>query len=97
MITPWGLSDDKQIYSEGIVFYETSCHGGFKVNKKQNMKIPEFMRDAGGWYEEDSEWAKVAVSFPEIFPLREFKLAEKILQYDEDIWNQYCKFKLSRN
>jgi hypothetical protein len=32
------------------------------------MLIPEYMRNDDGWYEEDEQWAKVAVVFPDAFP-----------------------------
>ena len=29
--------------------------------------MPEYMRNTDGWYEEDEQWAKVAVVFPDAF------------------------------
>ena len=68
MYTPWGKSDYQKTYIEnGIVFHGTPSHGGFKVYKKYNHQIPEYMRNSDGWYEEDCEWCKVAIIFPELF------------------------------
>lgn len=67
MITPWGKADDKDVIADGIVFYSTPSHGGFKVNTKQNQAIPEAFRNADGWYEEDCEALKVIYSFPWLF------------------------------
>jgi hypothetical protein len=33
--------------------------------------MPECVRRNGGWYEEDQEWALVALVFPSMFPERE--------------------------
>ena len=69
MRTPWGQSQYKEnITSDGgIVFFGTSSHGGFRVYKKYNKQIPKYMRSPVGWYEEDCDWAKVAVVFPQHF------------------------------
>ena len=65
--TPWGQPDTKRAYADGIAFYSTPGHGGFKVSGELNRKIPDYMRRAGGWYEEDCEWSIVVASFPEKF------------------------------
>lgn len=65
--TPWGSSQYSKVYTKGITFYGTAGHGGFHVSSKFNEKIPAYMREANGWYEEDCDWAKVAVCFPEFF------------------------------
>ena len=67
MNTPWGKSDYKEDIAEGITFYGTPSHGGFKLRSKQNKQMPEYMRNTDGWYEEDCEWSKVATIFPSAF------------------------------
>jgi len=62
--TPWGAAQTADRYQKGITFYTTSSHGGFKVCATLNVQIPEYMRDAGGWYEEDCDWSVVATIFP---------------------------------
>jgi hypothetical protein len=39
-----------------------------KLSSERNEQIPEYMRNADGWYEEDEQWGKVAVVFPDAFP-----------------------------
>ncbi len=73
--TPWGQPDTKMIHSEGIMFYSTPGHGGFKVSRELNLKIPEYMRRAGGWYEEDCEWSIVAMAFPDKFEPKDVESA----------------------
>ena len=69
--TPWGAAQHAERYIRGITWYSTAAHGGFKVCAGLNARIPEYMRDAGGWYEEDCDWSIVATVFPEAFLERE--------------------------
>lgn len=86
--TPWGQSQGGTVYVEkGIYKHHTAGHGGFKVYKNLNDLIPEPYRNDDGWYEEDSEWAKVAVSFPAYFSEREVRLAtETVKNWDPDAY-----------
>jgi hypothetical protein len=60
IITPWGEVQESVIYLEdGIYFYETEGHGGFFVEEKYNLMIPETERAEDGFYEEDCEALKV--------------------------------------
>lgn len=81
--TPWGTADHVDRYQRGITWYGTPSHGGFKVCKTLNEQIPEYMRDKGGWYEEDCDWAIVATVFPAAF-IGHDKDPEKTLQHARD-------------
>ncbi|MNI26089.1 hypothetical protein D3C73_797720 [compost metagenome] len=76
--TPWGGSQLAMIYAEGIVSHSTSGHGGFHLSSDRNTLGDASVRSAGGWYEEDCEWAIVALTFPDIFTGYERRCAEKI-------------------
>lgn len=65
--TPWGKADSITVLAPGIVRVSTSSHGGLKVSKALNDTIPAAARKADGWYEEDCEWAIVALCFPAVF------------------------------
>ena len=65
--TPWGMSDSNTALAPGIGSYSTPSHGGIHLDAEHNRKMPEALRNADGWYEEDCEWAKVALIFPEAF------------------------------
>ncbi|HPA47469.1 MAG TPA: hypothetical protein PK395_17010 [bacterium] len=80
MRTPWGMSDSQEAYGPGITFYGTPGHGGFKVFKKLNRQIHESCRIEDGWYEEDCDWAIVAVHFPDRFPSDVMESAWKTLR-----------------
>jgi len=77
--TPWGASQNKEVITKGIIFYSTSSHGGFKVSPVMNARIHPAWRNRDGWYEEDMEWAIVALSFPEFFADKEVADAENTL------------------
>ena len=66
--TPWGKAQSKKKFCRGINSYTTASHGGFKVSDKLNLRIPEYMRQPDGWYEEDIEWSIVTLCFPDVFP-----------------------------
>src|SRR3546814_11155642 len=64
--SPWGPIDHATRYGDGIVRYDTARHGGFKLDRKANVAMPEALRLKGGWYEEACEWARVALAFPNL-------------------------------
>lgn len=65
--TPWGPAQNATSYAPGITFYSTAGHGGFKLDRAHNAKVPAYLRCAGGWYEEDVEANIVVLVFPEAF------------------------------
>lgn len=76
--TPWGGSQMATIYAEGIVSHSTSGHGGFHLSRDRNHSVDASVRSLGGWYEEDCEWAIVALTFPDVFSVYERRCAEEI-------------------
>lgn len=77
--TPWGAPDQALQYDNGIVFVSTSSHGGFHLDEEHNAIIPESMRNASGWYEEDIDSAIVIFHFPKLFSSAERECAKKTL------------------
>ena len=65
--TPWGCADHVEKYRRGIIWYSTPSHGGFHLCKTLNERVPPYMREPSGWYEEDCDWAIVATVFPDAF------------------------------
>ncbi len=51
--SPWGKIQDSQPMGEGVVFVSTAGHGGLKLDRVRNARIPALFRQKGGWYEED--------------------------------------------
>jgi hypothetical protein len=78
--TPWGGSQMAVIYGEGVVAHSTAGHGGFHLSADRNAKIHPLLRKDSPWYEEDCEWAIVALSFPELFAGYERSIAEKTIR-----------------
>ncbi|MGL4198382.1 MAG: DUF7007 domain-containing protein [Allorhizobium sp.] len=78
--TPWGGSQLAVIYADGVVAHTTACHGGFHLSADRNGKVHSLLRKNTPWYEEDCEWAIVALSFPELFTGYERSLAEKTIR-----------------
>ncbi len=81
--TPWGTSQGATIYAEGVTSHSTAGHGGFKLSAERNRKVHRMLRFAGGWYEEDAEWAIVAFTFPHLFTAFERRCAERTIK---DSW-----------
>jgi hypothetical protein len=71
--TPWGHPDTVKEIAPGIIRYDTPSHGGYYVSPERVLTMPKPLRDfkpfAGqNWYEEDCDWAIVALAFPQFFP-----------------------------
>jgi hypothetical protein len=63
MRTPWGAADYVTEILEGVHNVSTPSHGGIKLSRERNAAIPDYMRKAGGWYEEDCDWCIPFVAF----------------------------------
>lgn len=81
--TPWGASQGATVYAEGVTLHSTSGHGGIKLSAARNRKVHPMLRSKGGWYEEDAEWAIVAITFPHLFTAFERRCAERTVK---DSW-----------
>ena len=69
--TPWG-DGSGYVIAPGIRLFSTDSHGGLRVSDERLAEMPDVIRNldpfAGrGWYEEDCDWALVAMAFPEHF------------------------------
>lgn len=83
MHTPWGVAHIVETLAPGILWVSTASHGGAKVDAALNRTIPDYMRSESGWYEEDTEWAIVAVCFPAAFS------AESVVNARDTLRNWY--------
>lgn len=81
--TPWGPSQGATVFAEGIICHSTAGHGGFHLSGDRNASIDSRLRKRDGWYEEDAEWAIVAITFPHLFTGLERRCAEQTLK---DSW-----------
>ena len=81
--TPWGDSQGATIYAEGVTRHSTASHGGFHLSAERNRRVHPMLRAKGGWYEEDSAWAVVAISYPHLFTSFERRCAGRTIK---DSW-----------
>ena len=65
--TPWGEPQSVEEVAEGITFVSTASHGGYHLSPEKNQVVNEIWRRQDNWYEEDCDWAIVAITFPEFF------------------------------
>lgn len=70
--TPWGATQHHRERFPGIHFVSTAGHGGVWLSPERRQAMPEPLRHVGTWaglpwYEEDCDWALVALAFPEDF------------------------------
>ncbi|KNY31231.1 hypothetical protein YA62_024820 [Agrobacterium sp. LC34] len=73
--TPWGASQMATVYAEGVTSHMTAGHGGFHLSVERNDLIHPALRKESRWYEEDAEWAIVALTFPDLFTTYERRIA----------------------
>lgn len=79
--TPWGQPQDVTEFGPGVTVYSTAGHGGFHLDTDRQAAMPAHMRNDSPWYEEDCQWCKVALAFPELFTAREVRQAQQT--YDQ--------------
>lgn len=85
--TPWGASQTATIHADGIVEHSTAEHGGFHLTGDRNARVHPMLRAEDGWYEEDSAWAIVAITFPDLFTSYERRCAERTMKdWWPDAW-----------
>lgn len=85
--TPWGTSQRTTLYAQGVDCHSTAGHGGFKLSAERNRKVHPLLRSKDGFYEEDSAWAIVAITFPHLFTGFERRCAERsIKDWWPDAW-----------
>lgn len=65
--SPWGRIDNARRLADGIVCVGTASHGGIYLSPSLNVAMPDVFRCESGWYEEDCEWALVALIYPDAF------------------------------
>ncbi len=99
--TPWGSSQQVIKVAIGIRDYSTASHGGFHLSPSKNSKIPAYMRNNDGWYEEDCAWCIPAMIFQtEFMSYLECDNIERIVQTFKEwypqMFEQFFNTTLSR-
>jgi hypothetical protein len=82
-MSPWGIIQDSWELAPGIWFVSTPSHGGIRLSPERYAQMPDAMKATAfshsGWYEEDADWAMVAVTFPEAFSVADLAAAKLTL------------------
>lgn len=99
MSTPWGRADHQKRWGSGsasiyVMSYSTPSHGGFLVPRDVLQFMPAELRaiktyagedDRGKWYEEDCDWAIVALGLPFLFDPKDILAA---VETANTVWNK---------
>jgi hypothetical protein len=83
--SPWGqVQSSTAIGTTGIYKVETSEHGGLFVPNDLLETMPAALRTnvygRGNWFEEDCEWALVALAFPAQFTAKQLGFARLTIE-----------------
>ena len=89
MFTPWGMSDSQTTLADGITSISTPGHGGIHLRPDINELMPDYMRNTPGFYEEDCEWAQVAVVFPQVFEKKIKGAKNSLRNYQPEMYERF--------
>ena len=86
--TPWGVADWATEIAPGIICYSTSSYGGVWVDDERLAQLHAFHGGSvktfcgqPNWFEEDCDWAYVAIAFQEYFDEETIGEARMSLRY----------------
>lgn len=84
--TPWGPAQHTAVIAPGIVSYSTAGHGGIWLDARheemRKERFPSFRPfTSDQWYEEDQDWAIVALTFPQFFDAQDLRAAIRTADY----------------
>ena len=80
MLTPWGPSLSTQSFGRGITFYTTTDHAAFHVSPAVNRRVPDLLRIEDGWYEQDTDWCRLALAFPDRFTEAQYNTVRALVR-----------------
>lgn len=79
--TPWGRADYGVELLPGVVQISTESHGGFHLSDARRAALPDAIQQVPTftgdpcWFEEDADWALVALGYPGLFTDRQLYAA----------------------
>lgn len=78
--SPWGAVQEQTMMAPGIYSVSTPSHGGIFVEPElwNTMKVKSTPYSQDGWFEEDCDWALVALAFPYAFSAEDVALAKRM-------------------
>lgn len=100
--TPWGPAQTARTIADGIVVYSIASHGGIHLSDERLAQMPPLLAAmppfAGhGWYEEDCDWAIVALAFPDYFSPMQLWRAANTFHRGSTCAAQYLQSDVGRN
>lgn len=82
--SPWGQIQHVTHIADGIWQVHTASHGGIKLSHQRFAAMPRAWRSTpysgDGWFEEDCDWAFVALAFPDAFSANEVEEARQTIE-----------------
>ena len=79
--SPWGPVQHAEQVAPGIWSVGTAGHGGIMLSIERNAAMPECLRRKNGCYEEDCEWALVALFYKDEFDtLRPWQIKQGVTE-----------------
>jgi hypothetical protein len=96
--TPWGAAQSSHRIAAGIVSYTTAGHGGIHLTARRVKQMPDAIQQAlknslepagDAWFEEDGDWALVALSFPECFPDDQVSAEVTVRNQYPEVWESF--------
>jgi hypothetical protein len=100
--TPWGKAQTTEAITDGMIAYTTAGHGGIKLSEERFERMPEPYKSVAPfagrlWYEEDADWALVALAFPDDYCAgMEEEYRRRVLKSAKQTFDQYHAPKLAR-
>ena len=73
-LSPWGPTQHTVRIAPGIYWISTSSHGGYYISQERLADMPRkykklvFLHDEPQWFEEDSAFIAVVLTWPKLFP-----------------------------
>jgi hypothetical protein len=87
--TPWGTADWTTHIARGIVSYSTPGHGGIHLSPTRQAEMPDSLMVESGWYEEDCDWALVAIAFPSYFAKEYDQAKDTVRNWHPDRYEKF--------
>lgn len=79
--SPWGSVQRYKRIADGIFSVSTASHGGFRLSPQRQAAMPPALALAGGWYEEDLEYNRVILAFPDAFKPDQVESAHRTMKH----------------
>ena len=103
---PWGAIADAKEIAPGIIWFATAERSGCRLSARRQRMLPRALRTEDRWYENQSEWAAVAVVFDRIFDRipaadassrSQYQLAKETLKHWQPAEYERCRRNLCWN